>query len=439
MQNDSKAATGEQMHQWAQELFPMPRSLTGDGVRATLSYLKGILPALDVREVPSKKSVFDWKVPPEWRVRDAYIVGPSGKRFADWRVNNLHLVGYSTPVDCVLNRHDLDAHLYSLEAHPGAIPYVTSYYEERWGFCISDYERRSLPEGDYHVVIDTDHFDGHLTYADLVVEGESDHEIVLSTYVCHPSMANNELSGIVVVAALAQWILANPGNWYTYRFVFAPETIGSLCYLETNLEHLKAHVRAGWIVSCVGDEGTYSLIASRTPNGIAERILSRALKSLGHSETRFSWLDRGSDERQWCAPGIDLPICGFSRSKYGTFPEYHTSLDDLTFVTPRGLEQSLEVLKMCVLELEERPRFRVTTLGEPQMGRRGLYPTLSNQSDGTDGSSRKATIERRIMNVLSYCDGEKDSVEIGNLLGMTPDQVEGVIASLAEVGLVSRA
>ena len=429
---------GQEMHSWAQDLWPMPRSLTGAGVRATLEYVGKLLPGLTTTEIPSGTQVMDWQVPSEWRVNEAHITAPNGERIADWRSNNLHLVGYSTAINATLSREELDSHLYSIESLPDAIPYVTSYYEKRWGFCLSHAERMNLPLGDYQVVVDTELFDGHLTFGDLVIPGMSEQEIVFSTYICHPSMANNELSGIVVATALAQWIMKREKCWYSYRFIFVPETIGSLCYMDRNLDHLKSCVRAGWVVSCVGDEGPYSVIPSRTANVLSERILLRALNALNKAVVRYSWLERGSDERQWCAPGVDLPMCGFSRSKYGMFPEYHTSLDDLSLVTARGLEDSLAVLQECVRELESGPRFLATTLGEPQMGRRGMYPTLSNQSGGAVAANKSAINARSFMDVLSYCDGNHDRIDIGSLLGIEPADIEEITTKLVALGLLSR-
>lgn len=432
------SSVGLEMHSWAQDLWPMPRSLTGAGVRATLEYVKRLLPGLTMTEIPSGSQVMDWRVPPEWRVDDAYIVAPNGERFADWRTNNLHLVGYSTAINATFSREELDSHLYSIESLPHAIPYVTSYYEKQWGFSLPHADRMNLPLGDYKVVVDSVLFDGHLTYADLVIPGLSEQEIVFSTYICHPSMANNELSGIVVATALAQWILKRKKSWYSYRFIFVPETIGSLCYLDRNLDHLKSHVRAGWVVSCVGDEGAYSIVPSRTANVLSERILLRAIVALNKEVVRYSWLERGSDERQWCAPGVDLPMCGFSRSKYGMFPEYHTSLDDLSLVTPTGLEDSLAVLQECVQELERTPRFLATTLGEPQMGRRGMYPTLSNQSGGAGTANQSLINARSLLHVLSYCDGNHDSTDIGDLVGSEPAEVDEVTSTLVNMGLLIR-
>ena len=430
---------GRRMHRWAADLWPYPRSLTGPGVRQTLQYLAELLPALRIYEVPTGSTAMDWVIPPEWTVQDAYFIGPDGRCHAKWKENNLHLVGYSVPIDTTMPLEELDRHLYSSPADRSAIPYVTSYYTERWGFCLSQNERDELPAGDYRVMIDTTLTDGFANYADLIIPGQSQSEVVFSTYVCHPSMANNELSGVVVQAALARWIATQTNLWYSYRFVFAPETIGALVYLERNIDHLRENVRAGWVISCVGDPGPYSIIPSRRTDTLSERVLRRTLSKLGHDVINYDWLDRGSDERQWCAPGVDLPMCGFSRSTYGTYPQYHTSLDDLSVITPKGLQGSLDVLKDCVSVLEKNPRFRATTLGEPQMGRRGLYPTLSNQSGGALHRSATTTATRNLMNILSYCDGDLDAEEIAVLVQLDADEVRSTLEVLANDGLVGRA
>ena len=429
---------GHRMHTWASDLWPYPRSLTGYGVRQTLEYLAQILTGLEIHEVPTGSPAQDWEVPNEWTVREAYFVDPNGRRHAEWKTNNLHLLGYSSPINDTMSLEELDRHLYTSPAARDAVPYVTSYYTERWGFCISKEERDLLPQGDYKVVIDTDLSPGSLTYADLVLPGRSKSEVMLSTYVCHPSMANNELSGIVVQAALASWIAKQDNLWYSYRFVFAPETIGALVYLEKHLDHLRESVKAGWVISCVGDPGPYSIIPSRREGTLSERVLRRALRQLEHDVVNYNWADRGSDERQWCAPLVDLPMCGFSRSKYGTYPEYHTSLDDLSLVTPQELEASLRVLQRCVCILEEHPRFQVATTGEPQMGRRGLYPTLSNQSGGAARRDMTSLSTRRLMDILSYCDGTLDAIELAALVDQSLDDVLTALNTLEEASLVRR-
>lgn len=435
-------AVGEEMHEWAKELWGIPRSLTGNGVRQTLNFLQGVLPDLRIHEVPSGSPAMDWVVPDEWNVRSAFVEDLSGNRIIDWAENNLHLVGYSVPFDGVVSREELNRHLHSWPEQPNAIPYVTSYYDRRWGFCLADELRVTLTDDRYRVFIDSSLTPGHLTFGDLVLPGRSDQEVLFSTYVCHPSMANNELSGPVVLAALARSVSQLEERWYTYRFLFSPETIGALIYLEQHLNHLRDHVRAGIVVTCVGDERTYSYLPSRLGRTMADRLLIRELEKLDCGFTEFQWTDRGSDERQWCAPGVDLPVCSFSRSKYGEYPEYHSSLDDLSLVTPTGLADSLSVLESVVGSLERSPRYRTRILGEPQMGRRGLYPTLSTR-DATKGPLSQGGLlgysTRDLMNVLSHCDGSHDAQDIAMLVGLEPALVNEILGTLRDNELVARA
>ncbi|MGD9754603.1 MAG: DUF4910 domain-containing protein [Acidimicrobiia bacterium] len=422
---------GRELHDWAQELWPICRSLTGPGVRRTLDLLAERLPGLQQVEVPSGTKVLDWTVPDEWTVRDAWIADERGDRLVDFRRHNLHLVGYSTPLDAVLTRDELEPHLYSLPDQPDAIPYVTSYYARRWGFCLTQRQRDGLGPGPFHVVIDSDLGPGSLTYGELVIEGEQPDEVLLSTYVCHPSMANNELSGPLVVTALGRWLRSLPRRRYTYRLLFLPETIGAITYLAQHLDHLRTRVRAGWVVTCVGDERTHSYVPSRLGSTLADRISLRVLGELPGGFERYSYLDRGSDERQWCSPGADLPVCSVMRSKYATYPEYHTSLDDLSLVTPVGLQGGFDVLRRCLEVLEANVRWCAVLPGEPQLGPRGLYPTASFKGS--------ADHVRSMMNVLAYCDGAHDLLDLCDRTGQPLGEVMAHTARLADAGVVAAA
>jgi aminopeptidase-like protein len=426
--------TDLEMYGWASDLFPINRSLTGNGVRETLNYIKELLPQLVIHEVPAGLKVLDWEVPAEWNITDAYIKDSLGKRVVDFKENNLHVVGYSRPIQGNFSRAELDCHLYSLPNQPTAIPYVTSYYQESWGFCISEVQRLELGDGSFDVKIDSRlDKNGSLTYADLVIPGNSKKEVLFSTYICHPSMANNELSGIVVLIALARWISELKDRKFTYRLVFTPETIGAIIYLSKHLEYLKSNVVAGWQVTCVGDDRAYSYLPSRKGNTVADRISKRVLARLGLSYETYSYLERGSDERQWCSPGADLPVCSIMRSKYGTFPEYHTSLDDLSFVTPSGLLGAYNIFQSCVLELETVALYRAKQPGEPQLGPRGLYP--SSVTDGTKSDHDQA---RNILNVLAYCDGENDLEDLAEITGIDACNLENIVKLLYTAGLIKR-
>lgn len=400
---------GQDMHSLLRELFPIGRSLTGNGVRETLAILKKHIP-LSIHEVPTGTKVFDWEVPKEWNVREAYIITPDGRKIADYQKNNLHLVGYSIPVDMKLPLTQLQEHLHSIPEQPDAIPYATSYYTERWGFCLSHNEREQLSEGTYHVHIDTELKKGTLTYADLVIPGTSKKEVLLSTYICHPSLANNELSGPALVTYLGQWLLSAPRK-YTYRLVFIPETIGSLVYLSKHLQHLREQVIAGFVVTCVGDNGKFSFIASRNGNTLADRVSLRVLTTKHPDFRNESYLKRGSDERNYCSPGADLPVVSIMRTRYGLYPEYHTSLDNLTFVTSAGLQGSFDTYLSVLETLEKEPLYHATNVGEPQLGKRGLYPTLSR-----NGSVEDATYQ--LLNILAYADGTRLPQDIAELLDM---------------------
>lgn len=419
--------TGTEMHGWAADLFPICRSLTGPGVRQTLDYLAGLMPGLRTHAVASGTQVFDWTVPDEWSVRDAFIANEAGQRVVDFKAHNLHLMGYSEPMDRVMELSELQPHLYSDPAMPDSIPYVTSYFKRNWGFCLPHSQRQSLAEGRYRVVIDATLAPGVLNYGDLIIPGQDPREILLSTYVCHPSMANNELSGPVLAAALARWLVSAPRR-FTYRIVFVPETIGAVAYLSRNLDAMKRNTIAGFVLTCVGDDRAWSFMPSRKGDTLADRVARHALARYVGSYDSYSFLERGSDERQYCWPGVDLPVCSVMRSKYGRYPEYHSSADDLTLITPNGLEKAFAQYRRMLSIIEANRYWRSTSLCEPQLGKRGLYPQVSTKDS--------YLVAQKMVDVLAYADGHTDLLELAEWVDMDALAVAAILEKTAAAGLV---
>ena len=420
---------GDEIYKFAKGLWPFNRSITGDGLRDTLQRISKHLPALKIKSVPSGTKVFDWTVPKEWKIKEAYIVTPKGKKICDFSQNNLHLVGYSIPFKGEVSFDELKRHLYTLPDQPNAIPYVTSYYEQRWGFCLSQEQLDSLENGTYKVVIESALFDGELNYGELLIKGKSDKEIFLSTYICHPSMANNELSGPTVVTFIAKWLQEIRDTDYSYRIIFIPETIGSITYLSHNYKDMKNKVFAGFNVTCVGDERAYSYVPSRNGHTISDLIAKHVLKWTDPNFIEYSWLDRGSDERQYCAPGIDLPIASILRTKYSVYPEYHTSLDNLEdVVTPQGLNGGYWAIRKAIEAIERNKKYKVFILGEPQMSKRGLYSTLSIKGGDEE--------EKLMMDFISLCDGDSSLLEISDRLNVPIWDLYDMVDKLEKISVI---
>ena len=421
---------GNEIHKFAKELWPINRSITGQGVRDTLNKILKHLPKLKIKSVKSGKKVFDWTVPNEWLVKEAYIVTPDNKKICDFSKNNLHLVGYSVPFEGRMSLEKLKKHLYTLPNQPKAIPYVTSYYKKRWGFCLSHKLLNTLKRGTYKVVIKSNQFKGELNYGELFIKGKTDREIFLSTYICHPSMANNELSGPTVLTYLSKWLSEIKNTKYSFRIIFIPETIGSITYLSMNYKSMKKKIFAGFNVSCVGDDRAYSYLPSRNGNTISDIIAKHVLKWTSKNFIEYTWLERGSDERQYCAPGIDLPIASIFRTKYGKYPEYHTSLDNLEkVVTPKGLEGGYWAIRRAIEAIEKNKYYKTTILCEPQMGKRGLYPTLSIKRKNENYLSL-------MMNLISLCDGQLSLLEIAENLNLPIWELYGVVDLLISHNLI---
>ena len=400
---------GNEMHLWAKDLFPIMRSITGPGVRETLGYLKKIIPELSILSVPSGKKVYDWVVPKEWIIREAYIRNNDNVKIVDIKNNNLHVVGYSESVNKKMTLKEMEPFLHSIPDLPDAIPYVTSYYNKTWGFCINENQRKELNDEEYHVYIDSELKDGVLNYGELIIKGETEKEILLSTYVCHPSMANNELSGPVVTTAVARWLKTLENRKYTYRIIFVPETIGSIVYINKNFKKLKKETIAGFQITCIGDDRAYSFLPSRLGNTLSDKAAEHVLKHLAPGYKKYSYLERGSDERQFCSPGVDLPVASVMRSKYHEYPEYHTSLDNLDFVTPSGLSGGYNILKNIIELIENNCKPVCLHKCEPQLGKRGLYPNISKTGSVNDSV-------KKMMDLIAYSDGNLTLLEIAEII-----------------------
>lgn len=410
------------MINWIKDLFYICRSITGPGLRATLSYFEKINPEFRRLVFRTGKKVFDWKIPYEWSIKDAYILHSSGKKFADFSKNNLHIVNYSMPINKIISKKNLLKNIFTQPELPNSIPYVTSYYKRTWGFCISDNQKKKLPNGNYRVFIDSSFKKGFLELSHALYKGLSEKEIFFSTYVCHPSMANNELSGPAVMNSLMLFIKKNfKRTKYSYRFVMLPETIGSISYLSKYYKYLKKNVISGFNLSCLGDDRAYSYISSPYQDTLADRALLSALIGFKNVK-KYSFLNRGSDERQYCSPGIELPVVGFCRSKYGSFKEYHTDKDNLNLVTQKGLEGSLEILKNIIIAFETELYPKSKFLCEPQLGRRGLKETLSNNKNSEDNLLR--------INIIAYSNGINDVFKIATILNQNIKEISKQIQIL---------
>ena len=414
------------MIKWARDLYPLCRSITGKGTEKTLEYFKKLNPEFKILNFKSGSKVFDWKIPKEWNIKDAFIQHESGKRFAEFKKINLHIVGYSTPINKWLSKKKLLDHIYTQKDQPNSIPYVTSYYKKRWGFCLSEKEKKKLPSGNYKVFIDSTLTNGNLKLSHAILRGKSKKEIFFSSYVCHPSMANNELSGPVLLNAIMKFIKKkyNKRN-FSYRFVLLPETIGSIAYLSKYKTKMKKNILCGFNLTCVGDSRAYSYVSSRNGNTISDFYMNKYLKKKKNFK-RYEYVDRSSDERQYCSPGIDLPLCSFSKSKI--YKEYHTDKDDFKVVTQKGLQESLEVFIKIIDNLEKSIFPKAKTYCEPNLGKRNLYPTISQK-----GSYNNIKLR---MDLLAYSDGNRNLEFISKLINQPIKKVTQEYNFLKSKGLL---
>ncbi len=417
------------------KLYPINRSITGKGINESYQIIRNIHSEFKTINFKTGDKVFDWEIPLEWNVETAYLEHIETKRkFCDLDNCNLHLVGYSEPIDMVLTKSQLLNNLHYRKDLPEAIPYVTSYYKRNWGFCISYNEFLKMPEGEYRCFIKSNLKKGNLNIIDAVFPGELSNEIFFSSYLCHPSMANNELSGPVLITELIKYIKSISPTKNSYRFVLLPETIGSIAYLSKKLDELKKNVIAGFNLSCVGDERRYTHLKSRMGNTLADKALESALKDKENVFTK-SFLERGSDERQYNSPGINLPLCGFSRSKFGDFKEYHTSLDNLNLVTEKGLKDSFYVMKNIIDAFEIGLYPVATNFCEPQLGKRGLYPNLSKIDPKKSQDISDDTLSVR-MNILAYADGQNDVFTLSKIVGCSLEKILIELEILKNNGLI---
>ena len=418
------------MYELLKALFPLNRSLTGEGVRKTFDIIKNYIDNLRVHSVPSGEKVFDWIVPNEWNISEAYILKPDGEKICDYNKNNLHLLGYSIPIKKTIKLEQLQNHLHSLPELPDAIPYITSYYNKNWGFCISENERLKLLPGNYKVVIKGTLKPGNLNYGDVFIPSTqgTEKEVFFSTYICHPSMANNELSGPVIAVYLIKWLTSLKSRYYNYRFVFAPETIGSLIYLKFHLKKLKENVIAGFNLTCLGDDNNFSFVPSRSGDTLADHLALHMLKHNPKPFKKYPFLSRGSDERQYCSPGVDLPFVTICRSKYHEYKEYHTSLDDLNFISENGLNGSFAIFKNIIRSLEINFIYKSKVIGEPFLSDRNLYSSL--------GFRDNSEFSDLILNTLTYCDGTRNLLEIVEKINVSILELMPIVKILKKENLI---
>jgi len=421
------ALAGAEMYGLIEELFPICRSITGDGLRATLRRIQQEIP-IEIREVPTGTPVFDWTVPREWNIRDAYIKNAAGERVVDFRRSNLHVINYSVPIRGRMSLAELREHLHTLPDRPEWIPYRTSYYKETWGFCLSQRQLDALPDGEYEVLIDSSLEDGHLSYGEYLLPGESPDEILISCHSCHPSLCNDNLSGIAVAVHLARELAEQPHH-YSYRFLFIPGTIGAITWLSLNEEAI-ARIKHGLVLAGVGDPGRFSYKKSRRGNAEIDRAAVHVLEKSGHPFEVAEFSPYGYDERQYCSPGIDLPVGRFSRTPHGTFPEYHTSADNLDFVRPAALAQSFAICRKIFGVLENNKTYQnQNPKCEPQLGKRGLYRAIGGQADA-------GAREMAMLWVLNLSDGGHSLLDIAERSKLDFDAIEFAARTLREHGLL---
>ena len=421
---------GDDMYRLVVDLYPVCRSITGDGLRASLRRLQQEAP-LTIHEVPSGTQVLDWTIPNEWNVRDAWVANSRGERVIDFRRSNLHVLNYSTPIRCTMSLAELRPHLYTIPEHPDWVPYRTSYYKEDWGFCLEHRRLESLPEDRYEVLIDSTLAPGVLNYGEYVLRGATAEEVLISCHCCHPSLANDNLSGMAMAVTLAQ-TLARGTMRYTYRFLFVPGAIGSIAWLATH-DEVVPRIRHGLVLSCVGDRGPFTYKRSRRAEAVVDRAVAHVLRHADVAHRLIDFVPYGYDERQYCSPGYNLPVGCFMRTPHGRYPEYHTSADNLDLVCPKALAASLDILIQVVALLEGNALLVNTNpKGEPQLGRRGLYGSVG-------GAAQLPGFESALLWVLNYADGRHTLLDIADRAEVAFPAIRQAADALLGVGLLAPA
>jgi len=424
---------GGEMYKLMEKLYPICRSITGDGVRQTLDIIKENIP-IEIKEIPSGTKVLDWTIPKEWNIKDAYIKNLKGEKIVDFKKSNLHVMNYSIPVKQKMSFSELKKHLFTIPEHPDWIPYVTSYYKENWGFCLTHKQYENLKEDTYEVVIDSSLKDGDLTYGELFIKGATDKEILFSTYFCHPSMCNDNLSGVVLLTFLTKELLKKKLK-YSYRILFIPETIGAITWLSLNQDKV-SKIEHGLVVTCVGDPGKSTYKKSRDGDNIIDKAVEKVLIDSRKQYEIIDFFPSGSDERQFCSPGFNLSIGSLMRTPYGRFPEYHTSADNLDFVGSEHLADSLEKYVQVVDVLEANTTYQnLNPKGEPQLGRRGVYRMIVGQKS-EDRANEAFIRELSMLWVLNLSDGENSLLDISARSDMKFEDIKKAADILLEKNLL---
>lgn len=421
------------IYSFLKDIFPICRSIMGDGNRLTLQKIRDNIP-IDIFEIKTGTKAYDWEVPQEWNINDAWVKNENGEKIIDFKKNNLHVMGYSIPINKTVDREEFFNHLHSNPNKPNAIPYITSYYKRDWGFATEQNKRDELKGDRFEVFIDSTLSNGSMSIGELILKGKTQDEVLISTYICHPYMANNECSGISVSTFLAKWLSEINDRKYTYRFVFAPETIGAVFYINRNYNVLRNNVKHAFNLTCIGDDNGYSYMPSRTANTKTDQIVKYVFDKYIGQHKVYSFDKKGSDERQYCHPLVDLPMVSIMRTKYGEYYEYHTSLDNLDFVSEKGLESSLEIVKKCIETIEKNFVPLNTIICEPMFSKRNLRPTNWNRRESLGGDIRKKV--SNITNVISCCDGKNDIIDISTHLNIDFLECCDLIEELVDNGIL---